>query len=131
MVRTCERDGIEKRFVGRLHAHPLVQRERHPAGVERFDDRLARLLPAIRDTDLLVLTADHGNDPTTPSTDHSREYVPILLTGPRVRAGADIGTRRTFADLGQTLAANFGVGRLAHGSSFLPEILEAPVGEHS
>ena len=103
----------------------------YAANLERFDDRLARLLPAIRDTDLLVLTADHGNDPTTPSTDHSREYVPILLTGPRVRAGADIGTRRTFADLGQTLAANFGVGRLAHGSSFLPEILEAPVGEHS
>jgi phosphopentomutase len=75
----------------------------------------------------LIITADHGNDPTTPSTDHSREYVPILVTGSRVRAGVDLGTRPTFADLGQTLAANFGVGPLPHGTSFL----EAIVVEHS
>jgi phosphopentomutase len=72
---------------------------------------------------LLIITADHGNDPTTPSTDHSREYVPVLLTGARVRAAVDIGTRRTFADLGQTLAANYGVGPLASGTSFLEEIV--------
>jgi phosphopentomutase len=71
----------------------------------------------------LIVTADHGNDPTTPSTDHSREYVPILLTGPRVRAGVDLGTRRTFADVGQTLADMFGVGPMPHGTSFLREIL--------
>ena len=64
------------------------------------------LLPKLRDDDLLVITADHGNDPTTPSTDHSREHVPMLLTGERVKAGADLGTRATFADLGQTLAEN-------------------------
>jgi phosphopentomutase len=81
----------------------------------------------LRDDDLLVITADHGNDPSTPSTDHSREYVPVLVTGPRVRAGVDLGTRATFADLGQTLAANFGVGPLAHGTSFLENI----VGDHS
>ncbi len=69
-----------------------------------------------------MVTADHGNDPTTPSTDHAREYVPLLVTGARVRAGVDLGTRRTFADLGQTLADNFGVGPLAHGTSFLAEI---------
>ena len=68
------------------------------------------------------MTADHGNDPTTPSTDHSREYVPLVVTGPQVRAGVDLGTRGTFADLGQTLAEVFGVGRLAHGTSFLREI---------
>jgi phosphopentomutase len=90
--------------------------------LERFDHRLAALLPHLRDDDLLIVTADHGNDPTTTSTDHSREYVPLLAVGPRVRGGADLGTRGTFADLGQTLAAIFDVGRLPNGTSFLPEI---------
>jgi phosphopentomutase len=76
-----------------------------------------------------VVTADHGNDPSTPSTDHSREYVPILMTGSRVRKGTDIGTRATFADLGQTIADNFGVGPLAHGTSFLEAIVEEIVEE--
>ena len=99
----------------------------YAANLERFDTRLAAMLPRLRETDLLIVTADHGNDPSTPSTDHSREYVPVLLAGAKVRAGADIGTRATFADLGQTLAAIFGVGPLAHGSSFL----EAVLVEHS
>jgi phosphopentomutase len=102
----------------------------YAANLERFDAGLARILPTLRADDLLVITADHGNDPTTPSTDHSREYVPILLTGARVRAGADIGTRSTFADLGQTLADNFRIDPLAHGSSFLGEILEAASVQH-
>ena len=93
----------------------------YAANLERFDEQLARLLPSLRDGDLLIITADHGNDPSTPSTDHSREYVPLLLAGPRVRA-IDIGTRPTFADLGQTIAENFGVGPLAHGTSFLNQI---------
>ena len=83
------------------------------------------MLSALHESDLLVITADHGNDPTTPSTDHSREYVPILLTGAKVRAEVDLGTRRTFADLGQTLADNFGVGPLENGTSFLDEIVGA------
>jgi phosphopentomutase len=91
--------------------------------LERFDARLAEILPRLEDSDVLVVTADHGNDPTTPSTDHSREYVPLLVTGARVRKGADLGTRQTFADLGQTLADIFKVGRLAHGTSFLHEII--------
>ena len=99
----------------------------YAANLERFDARLAALLPRLRPADLLVVTADHGNDPTTPSTDHSREHVPVLLTGARVRHGTDIGTRRTFADLGQTLAAGLGVGPLEHGVSFLEQI----VVEHS
>src|SRR6185295_4774864 len=95
----------------------------YAANLERFDARLARLLPRLAASDLLIVTADHGNDPSTPSTDHSREYVPVLFTGRRVKRGADIGTRQTFADLGQTLAANFDVGRLAHGTSFLEDIV--------
>src|SRR5215831_10399660 len=94
----------------------------YAANLERFDARLRALLPRLREDDLLVVTADHGNDPTTASTDHAREYVPLLITGVGVRHGADIGIRKTFADLGQTLAELFGVGRLAHGTSFLEEI---------
>ncbi|MGE3490647.1 MAG: phosphopentomutase [Vicinamibacterales bacterium] len=95
----------------------------YAANLDRFDARLAQLLPQLRPDDLLVITADHGNDPTTPSTDHSREHVPVLLHGARVRAGVDLGTRSTFADLGQTLAEVFGVGPLAHGTSFLSDIM--------
>ena len=91
--------------------------------LERFDARLARMLPRLRQTDLLIVTADHGNDPTTPSTDHSREYVPLLVTGQYVRKGHDLGTRQTFADVGQTLAELFHVDPLPHGTSFLKEIL--------
>jgi phosphopentomutase len=97
--------------------------EGYAANLEHFDARLSRLLPRLAARDLLVVTADHGNDPTTPSTDHSREHVPVLLFGRAVRAGVDLGVRRTFADLGQTLAELFGVGPLQHGTSFLGEIL--------
>ena len=95
--------------------------------LERFDGRLESVIGRLGASDLLIITADHGNDPTTPSTDHSREHVPLLVTGSRVRRGAPLGTRQTFADLGQTLAANFGVGPLGHGTSFLEDI----VVEHS
>jgi phosphopentomutase len=101
----------------------------YAANLERFDARLAALLPQLRPDDLLVVTADHGNDPTTPSTDHSREYVPLLVAGGGVRAGVDLGTRATFADLGQTLAEVFGVGALAHGTSFLTDVTAAPAGQ--
>src|SRR5262245_31502791 len=95
----------------------------YAANLERFDARLATLLPALNPTDLLIVTADHGNDPTTPSTDHSREHVPVLIAGAGVRAGANVGVRKTFADLGQTVADVFGVGPLEHGTSFLADIL--------
>ncbi len=94
----------------------------YATNLERFDRRLAGILPLLQPGDLLVVTADHGNDPTTSSTDHSREYVPLLAMGAHVRPGTDLGTRSTFADLGQTLAEIFGVAPLAHGTSFLREI---------
>jgi phosphopentomutase len=95
----------------------------YATNLERFDERLARVLPKLRGTDLLIVSADHGNDPSTPSTDHSREYVPVLLTGARVKSDTDLGTRSTFADLGQTLADSFGVGPLSHGRSFLEDVV--------
>jgi phosphopentomutase len=95
----------------------------YAANLERFDARLARLLPRLAPSDVLIVTADHGNDPTTPSTDHAREYVPLLIAGATIRPGVDLGTRATFADLGQTLAEGFGVAPLEHGTSFLEDIL--------
>jgi phosphopentomutase len=97
----------------------------YAANLERFDRRLADVLRVLRADDLLIVTADHGNDPTTPSTDHAREYVPLLVTGARVGRGVDLGTRQTFADVGQTIADNFSLGALAHGTSFLREIIGA------
>lgn len=95
----------------------------YAANLERFDAQLAQLMPKLQREDLLIVTADHGNDPTTPSTDHSREYVPVLLHGEAVEPGADLGTRTTFADLGQTLADLLGAAWLPHGQSFLEDVL--------
>ena len=97
--------------------------EGYAANLERFDARLARLLPMLRERDLLMITADHGNDPTTPSTDHAREHVPLFVVGTHVKPGVDLGTRATFADLGQTIADVFDVGPLPNGTSFLREVL--------
>src|SRR6476661_3379716 len=95
----------------------------YAANLERFDSRLAAFLPRLAPGDLLIITADHGNDPTTPSTDHSREHVPVFALGATVRPGVDLGVRKTFADVGQTLADLFGLHPLRHGTSFLGEIL--------
>ncbi len=90
-------------------------------GLRELDAWVPRLLARLRDDDLVVLTADHGNDPTTPSTDHSREAVPVLVLGPRVAPRA-LGERETFADLGATVAEYFGVPPLPSGTSFLRDI---------
>jgi phosphopentomutase len=90
--------------------------------LEAIDGALPQLLEALRPGDLLVLTADHGNDPTTPSTDHSREYVPVLVCGPGLRAGADLGVRETFSDVGATVAEALGVAWDGPGRSLLAEL---------
>jgi phosphopentomutase len=91
------------------------------AGLEQLDRAIPQLLDPVRDEDLVIFTADHGNDPTTPSTDHSREVVPLLVLGPRVRP-VDLGRRGTFADIGQTVAEFFQVPALPAGTSFLSEV---------
>ncbi len=83
-----------------------------------FDQRLPEIVNALADDDVLILTADHGNDPTTPSTDHSREYVPILISGKVVKAGVNIGVRQTFADLATTIADIFSINLPPKGRSF-------------
>lgn len=99
----------------------------YAANLERIDARLGELMSRLGPRDLLVVTADHGNDPTTPSTDHAREYVPVFLAGEAIRPGTDLGTRQTFADLGQTLAELFRVQPLPHGQSFLRGILRSEI----
>src|SRR5205823_13597911 len=92
--------------------------------LREFDAALPSFLSALREDDLLFITADHGNDPTTPSTDHARECVPLLALGPRV-SGVTIGRRETFADLGATVAEWFGVPFTGAGTSFLATMLAA------
>jgi phosphopentomutase len=97
-----------------------------PAGfaraLEEFDERLGELRACLRSDEMCLITADHGNDPTDTSTDHSREYAPLLVAGPRVRAGADLGTRETSADVAATIAEVFGVAWSSAGRSFLKEV---------
>ncbi|MGE5099501.1 MAG: phosphopentomutase [Deltaproteobacteria bacterium] len=90
--------------------------------LRHFDAALPGLLSLLREDDLLFITADHGNDPTTPSTDHARECVPLIALGPSVQPVA-LGRRGTFADLGATVAEWFGVGYRGRGSSFLPQLV--------
>jgi phosphopentomutase len=96
--------------------------EGYGAALERFDAWLPAFEAAMQPGDLAILTADHGCDPTTAGTDHTREYVPLLVFGPAARRGVDLGTRRTLADIGATVAENFGA-RPGEGASFLSEIL--------
>jgi len=90
-------------------------------GLAELDRAMPRMLSRVREEDLVIFTADHGNDPTTPSTDHSRERVPLLVYGPRV-AARPLGERATFADIGQTVAEFLGAAPLETGASFLREI---------
>jgi phosphopentomutase len=90
-------------------------------GLLELDRSLPRIVQGVRDEDLVIFTADHGNDPTTPSTDHSREIVPLLVLGPKVRPVA-LGRRGTFADIGQTVAEFLEVPALPAGTSFLSEV---------
>lgn len=132
------RDGIEttldsmQRFDDGLLFNNLVDfdskygHRRNPSGyygcLKEFDELLGEVLRRVRPTDLLMLTADHGNDPTWTGTDHTREYVPLLAYGPTGAAGVDLGTRATFADMGATIAEALGVEAPALGTSFLAEI---------
>lgn len=98
--------------------------EGYAAALEYFDGKLPEILANLKEEDLLFITADHGCDPTTPSTDHSREYVPMLVYGKKVKAGVDLGIRKTFADLGQTVSEYLGLDAAFEAESFLKDILQ-------
>lgn len=94
------------------YAHALME----------FDARLPEVMGLLKESDMLIITADHGCDPTTPSTDHSREYVPLIVYGKRLKGMNSLGTRKTFADIGQTIAEVFGLEKIKNGRSFLGEL---------
>jgi phosphopentomutase len=127
-IELCERMERGIIFNNLVDFDALYGHRRDPAGYYRclreFDARLATLKARLRpDRDLLMLTADHGNDPTMPGSDHTREYVPILAYGPPSAAGVDLGVRETFADIGATMADVFDLPPLPRGRSFLPALL--------
>ncbi len=93
-------------------------------GLEEFDKELPRIINEMKEEDILIITADHGCDPTIPGTDHTREYVPLLVFGHRVKQNNDLGTRTSFADIGQTVAEYFELPSLPIGSSFVKDILK-------
>lgn len=99
--------------------------EGYAAALERFDAALPRILDALQPEDLLLITADHGCDPTTPSTDHSREYIPILAVGEGVESGVDLGIRESFADIGATVYEYLTGQALPAGKSFLAQIMRS------
>jgi phosphopentomutase len=92
--------------------------EGYARALEHFDTRLPEIMSAMQDSDIFIITADHGNDPTRPGSDHTREYAPLLVYGPKARGGGNLGTRGSLADIGQTIAENFGL-KLGAGNSFL------------
>jgi phosphopentomutase len=93
----------------------------YSAALKEFDERIPEIINAMREDDLLIITADHGNDPCYKGTDHTREYVPLLSFGKKARVGVDLGTRASLSDIGKTIADNFGI-ELDAGASFLQEI---------
>lgn len=97
--------------------------EGYARALEDFDERLPEIMGAMKDDDILIITADHGCDPTTESTDHSREYVPLLVYGKPVKKGCNLKTRESFSDIAATVAEYLGVDAQIDGTSFLKEIL--------
>lgn len=114
-------------FVNLVDFDSKFGHRRDPEGygqaLEAFDRRLPEILQAVRPSDLLIITADHGNDPTYKGSDHTREYVPLFVWSPSLsEQGVSLGVRETFSDVGATIADNFGVPSPAHGTSFLNEL---------
>ena len=98
--------------------------EGYKRAIEDFDYQLSGLLPLLKEDDLLIITADHGNDPTWHGTDHTREHVPLLVYSPSMKRAIDLGLRHSFGDIGQTVLANFGLSPYAVGTSFLKDIMK-------
>ncbi|SHE41279.1 phosphopentomutase [Caloramator proteoclasticus] len=98
--------------------------EGYARALKEFDDRIPEIINNLRDDDILIITADHGCDPTTPSTDHSREYIPIFVYGKNIKPGVNIGTRKSFADIGKTIAELLNIETDIAGESFAKEILK-------
>ncbi|MDX5475510.1 MAG: phosphopentomutase [Bacillaceae bacterium] len=126
IVDTVEMDFTGISFLNLVDFDAVYGHRRDPEGyaraLEEFDARLPEVISNLKEEDLLIITADHGNDPTFPGTDHTREYVPLLVYSPSMTEGKELELRKTFADVGATVADNFNVKMPKHGESFLPNL---------
>lgn len=126
LVETLDMDFTGLSFLNLVDFDALFGHRRDPEGygkaLEEYDARLPEVFEKLKEDDLLIITADHGNDPTHTGTDHTREYVPLLAYNKKMDSGKELPLRSTFADIGATVADNFNVTLPKHGSSFLSEI---------
>ncbi|MCM3599706.1 phosphopentomutase [Robertmurraya korlensis] len=126
LVQTLDMDFTGLSFLNLVDFDALFGHRRDPIGygkaLEEYDARLPEVLEKLKDDDLLIITADHGNDPVHPGTDHTREYVPLLVYSPVMKGGKKLPIRETFADIGATVAENFQVKLPKYGKSFLNEL---------
>ncbi len=126
LVQTLDMDFTGLSFLNLVDFDALYGHRRDPIGygkaLEEYDTRLPEVFEKLKDDDLLIITADHGNDPVHPGTDHTREYVPLLVYSPVMKGGKELPIRETFADIGATVAENFQVKLPKYGKSFLNEL---------
>lgn len=126
LVDTLHMEFTGLSFVNLVDFDALYGHRRNPQGygeaLQEYDVRLAKVLELLKDDDLLIITADHGNDPIHAGTDHTREYVPLLVYSPSMKEGKDLEIRKTFADIGATVAENFEVNMPKYGKSFLKQL---------
>lgn len=126
LVQTLDMDFTGLSFLNLVDFDALYGHRRDPIGygkaLEEYDARLPEVFEKLKDDDLLIITADHGNDPVHPGTDHTREYVPLLVYSPVMKGGKKLPIRETFADIGATVAENFQVKLPKYGKSFLNEL---------
>jgi phosphopentomutase len=128
LIQTLKEEFHGLSFLNLVDFDALYGHRRDPIGygkaLEEFDARLPEVLDLLQDDDLLIITADHGNDPVHHGTDHTREYVPLLAYSSSLKQGMNMGIRDTFADIGATIAQNFGVKQPEYGVSFLSQLNE-------
>lgn len=126
LVETMDKPFKGLSFLNLVDFDAVYGHRRDPKGygqaLEDYDARLPEVFAKMTEDDLLIITADHGNDPTYKGTDHTREYVPLLVYSPRFSEGKELPLRKTFADIGATVAENFGVTKPEHGTSFLSDL---------
>ncbi|MEK5238755.1 phosphopentomutase [Paenibacillus sp. FSL L8-0470] len=126
-IQAAKKDFTGLSFLNLVDFDALYGHRRDPEGygnaLEEFDARLPELLDNLTEKDLLILTADHGNDPIHHGTDHTREYVPLLIYSKAFLEGRELSVRNTFADIGASIAENFGVKMPKHGSSFIRDLM--------
>lgn len=126
LVDTLNMDFTGLSFLNLVDFDALYGHRRDPQGygqaLEEYDARLEEVFDLLKEDDLLIITADHGNDPVHHGTDHTREYVPLLVYNKGMQEGKELSIRQTFADIGATVAENFGVAMPKHGKSFLKEL---------